>query len=57
MAPLAALGGPLLMRAALATASVVGAISLTAATAPSQVFVSVFFHSVAYKTLLRPICR
>jgi FtsH-binding integral membrane protein len=40
MAPLAALGGPLLMRAALATGAVVGAISLTAATAPSQAYLS-----------------
>ncbi len=40
MAPLAALGGPLLMRAAVATGAIVGCISLTAATAPSQAYLS-----------------
>ena len=40
MAPLAALGGPLLLRAAVATAAIVGAVSLTAATAPSQAYLS-----------------
>ena len=40
MAPLTVLGGPLLLRAAIATGSIVGAISLTAATAPSQSYLS-----------------
>jgi growth hormone-inducible transmembrane protein len=43
MAPLATLGGPLLLRAALATGSIVGAISLTAATAPSQAYLVSFY--------------
>ena len=38
MAPLAALGGPLLLRAAVATGAIVGSVSLTAATAPSQTY-------------------
>lgn len=40
MAPLAALGGPLLLRAAVATGVIVGGVSLTAATAPSQAYMS-----------------
>lgn len=40
MAPLAAVGGPLLMRAAIATGAIVGCISLTAASAPSQAYLS-----------------
>lgn len=37
-APLAALGGPLLMRAALGTGAIVGSLSLTAATAPGDAY-------------------
>lgn len=40
LAPLTMLGGPLIVKAALYTAGVVGALSLTAATAPSDKFLS-----------------
>lgn len=40
MSPLAAVGGALLMRAAVATGCIVGSISLVAATAPSQAYLN-----------------